>query len=123
MGGDELEIVESGMSQLKMKQDIPDSVDSRKLYKNFSDTFWFTKDEQQSKWISMVELTTKITNITSAILLLFQFVYSNFYGEKDPKRKIDEFMDGTKLLTERPGLQNITYVAKYDLFNGNKLTS
>ena len=45
MGGDELEIVESGMSQLKMKQDIPDSVDSRKLYKNFSDIFWFTKDE------------------------------------------------------------------------------
>ena len=36
---------------------------------------------------------------------------------------MEEFMDGTKLLTERPGLQNITYVAKYDLFNSNKLTS
>ena len=71
----------------------------------------------------MIELTTQITNLTPATLLLFQFVYSDFYGKQNPKGKLDEFMDGTKLLTERPGLQNITYVAKYDLFNSNKLTS
>ena len=45
MGEDDLESVKSGMSQLEVQKKIYESVDSRQLYKNFSDIFWFSKGE------------------------------------------------------------------------------
>ena len=66
----------------------------------------------------MVDLTTRITSLTTAILILFQFVYEYIPGLKE---KMKRHSEGTTLLRERPGLQNITYSATYDLWGEWKL--
>ena len=63
--------------------------------------------------MSIVDLTSRITSLTTAILLLFQFVFSYRTTLIGPN-KMKRYIKSTTLLRERPGLQNITYVAKFD---------
>ena len=59
----------------------------------------------------MIEMTNRITNLTSAILLLFQIVSRE---SVDLNKKILEKNDSVFCLEERPGLQNITYISIVD---------
>ena len=57
-------------------QEIPVSPDSSKLYKNFSQISWPEDSrDKQSEMVSMVDLTSRITSLTCAILILFQFIF------------------------------------------------
>ena len=68
----------------------PKAIDSSKLYENYSEIFWFRHSDKvkpyeresqgkpHSELVSMIELTSRITNLTSANLLLFQIVYMNY---------------------------------------------
>ena len=94
-------------------QKIPVSADSTKLYKNIiginSDFSGF------KECASMVDLTCRIASLTSAILLLFEFVLNKFF-----KPKKESYVEGITMLRERPGLQNITYSARYDLTHNDE---
>ena len=69
--------------------------------------------------VSMVDLTSRITSLTTAILLLFQFVFfTDVYYLND---KMKRYIKGTTMLRERPGLQNITYSARYDRLGAARL--
>ena len=72
--------------------------------------------EHHEEIISMTELCTRLTNTETANLLLFQVVFgvSSLACEK-----ILDSADKNQihLLSERPGLQRITYSAKFDHFN------
>ena len=57
----------------------------------------------------MVELTTRITNLTTAIVILFTFGYEGGIRIENLER-----LYKSPMLRERPGLQNITYTADYD---------
>ena len=56
---------------------IPASIDSSCLYKDFFLIWWYSNKEEKTtnEFVSMIEITSRITNITSAILLLFQIVF------------------------------------------------
>ena len=84
----------------------PKAIDSSKLYENYSEIFWFRYSDKldpyerrkkpHSELVSMIELTSRITNLTSANLLLFQIVYMNYvflwecnkHESLEPKLKI-----------------------------------
>ena len=101
------------MYEKEVDQEIPVSSDSIKLYENMSQINWFTCREEHSEVVSVVDLTSRITSLTTAILILFQFVfnYSLYLNEK-----MKRYIEGTTMLKERPGLKNITYSARYDEF-------
>ena len=63
----------------------------------------------------MVELTSKITNSTSADLILFEVAYNEIRSFDNNK---NQYIESISLLKERPGLQAITYSAIFD-FEGN----
>ena len=64
----------------------------------------------------MTELCAKFTNIQSTNLILFEVVYYvRSISEEYPIKK-----NAILLLTERPGLQRITYSAKFDFLNLTK---
>ena len=115
-------------------KEFPVDIDSTTVFKNFSTIRWYKEKDAkpspadawrnnfrvpESKYFSMVELATRITNITNAIMLLFQYIYYGTYWEF--KRK-EYFQDNRCKLSERPGIQNITYIAKHDNENLLKLT-
>ena len=59
---------------------IPIGIDSTELYKDFAEIYWLWKKtkygiKQKAAYISMIELTSKITNSSSAELLLFQILF------------------------------------------------
>ena len=67
----------------------------------------------------MVDFAARITSLTTAILLLFQFVYG--YNITRANQKIKNYIKGFTLLRERPGLQNITYSARFDNHGDERL--
>ena len=62
-------------------------------------------DEKRGWWrddyVSMVDLTSRITSLTTAILILFQFFFAGVGGLKE---KMKKYIEGTTMLKERPGL-------------------
>ena len=85
-----------------------------------SEISWFSnRGEQKEELVSMVELTSRITSLTTAILILFQFVFGYCIYQLNEKMK--RYIQGTTMLRERPGLQNITYSARYDVFGERRL--
>ena len=64
----------------RVDQEIPDSLDSTKLYKNMSVIEWYSNypRDRHAEAVSMVDLTSRITSLTTTILLLFQFVFHIF---------------------------------------------
>ena len=76
--------------------------DSSCLYKNFSQIEWHSDRSKKEEIVSvsMIELTTRIINLTSAMLLLFQFVFIDSFVSAH----IDKYIDCIALLSERPGL-------------------
>ena len=69
----------------------------------------------------MIELCTRVTNITNADLLLFQFtLYEASHTAVIQMLKGENY---EALLSERPGLQNIIYTVTYDNFNNKKSIS
>jgi hypothetical protein len=69
--------------------------------------------EEHEEVVSVVDLTSRITSLTTAILLLFQFVF-RYYLISYLNEKMKRYIEGTTMLRERPGLQNITYSARFD---------
>ena len=59
----------------------------------------------------MIEFATRITNQSSATLILFQINAENKFGD----RQIVKDIEKTNFLSERPGLQSITYSARVDV--------
>ena len=57
----------------------------------------------------MIDLATRITSMTLAVILLFQIVVNPEVEDLDNKLK--NYFDCSFMLRERPGLQNITYIA------------
>ena len=68
----------------------------------------------------MVDLTTRITNLTTAVLLLFQISLSDI-NFADELIEIKNDIADINFLKERPGIQNITYVVKVDWLNEKNL--
>ena len=76
----------------------------------------------------MVDLATRITNLTTASVLLFQFGigFEEVGGRHKVRAWIRDSVDNTALrerMKERPGLQNITYKALFDKDDQEKLVS
>ena len=61
----------------------------------------------------MTELSNPITNSTTNNLMLIQVVFGIAYKLKPEEFKYKYWNQ----INERPGLQRITYVAKYDKYN------
>ena len=83
---------------------------------------WCKEDgEEQAELVPMTELCTRFTNIATANLLLFQAVFYDGVS-RSVIRKISAPANENSmaLLNERPGLQRITYSAKYDSGNFQK---
>ena len=64
-------------------QKIPDSLDSTKIYNNMSEISWKRGRYNAKELVSMVDLTSRITSLTTAILLLFQFVFRMICEDND----------------------------------------
>ena len=62
----------------------------------------------------MIELSSRITNVTSAIMLLFQMVFSKLHVAEHIKGLRKSYLRRTPLMRERPGLQSIMYIERYD---------
>ena len=58
----------------------------------------------------MIEFATRITNQSSATLILFQINAENQFGDRQVVKDLEE----TNFLRERPGLKSITYSARVD---------
>ena len=57
-------------------QKITTSIDSTKIYKNMLEICRYSNDgEEHSECASMVDLASRITSLTTAVILLFQFVF------------------------------------------------
>ena len=58
---------------------------------------------EQEELVSMVDLTSRITSLSTAILILFQFVFCEAWRHKiDSQMK--RYIEGFAMLKERPGL-------------------
>ena len=64
----------------------------------------------------MTELCTRLSNTETANLLLFQVLFNDDEVSHEAIKKILDSADKNQihLLSERPGLQRITYSAKFD---------
>ena len=81
------------------------------MYTNFTGISWVDrKDKWNDKLISMIELSSPITNSITNNLMLIQLVFHGYSPTKPEELKY-KYWDQ---INERPGLQRITYVAKHD---------
>ena len=85
----ESEQIHKALFERKVDQYIPVANDFSCPYKNFSRIEWHSakNDKTQSEIVSMIELTSRITNITTAMLLLFQILFAQFSNIKSRMSK------------------------------------
>ena len=70
----------------------------------------------------MTELCTRFTNNSTTNLFLFQIVFKIDVDEDAKAKMTNPIKKNTEfLLKERPGLHRITYTAKYDYLNFQKI--
>ena len=69
----------------------------------------------------MVDLASRITSLTTAIIILFQFVFSMIRKGGIGNDMMKRYIKGTTMLRERPGLWNITYSARWVGFANRNL--
>ena len=65
-----------------------------------------------------------MTGPISANLLLFEVVFDHYVSRDAIEKIVDPVINNSMvLLNERPGLQRITYAAKFDIYNRTRLFS
>ena len=100
---------------------FPRAKDETKFYKNFTQARFLKNGKINSEFIPVPELCARIANVASSNLLLMQIVTNPSYEYEFIKDDDTLFDIEVVLLSERPGLQRLSYVAKYDENNAKRL--
>ena len=100
---------------------FPRAKDETKVYKNFTQVRFLKNGKINSEFIPVPELCARIANVASNNLLLMQIVTNPSYEYEFIKDDDTLFDIDVDLLSERPGLQRLSYVAKYDENNAKRL--